>query len=250
MGRLPNGELQGYPIDLDHSIRVKDANSNTGEPKGRSSAPHRTGTAPFMALDLLKSPTSVYYPSWHLPRYDIESFIWVLCWTIHHFKVHGRGKGKHRRWQPAPVFDEAFHNGKRASARARKFDWARSPERALDEIDPSWESLLPLMWTLVEKVVAAYQQEDIILVKYPNPPPGKSGGKGGKPAPGKGGNSASGKGGSSAPGKGRNPPPNKGEDVEMADGDKKDPEPDFFELDGAFRVDDVIQIVADFYRAM
>lgn len=40
-----------------------------------------------MALDLLQPPkigdAISLFPTFHLPRYDIESFIWVFLWLIH-----------------------------------------------------------------------------------------------------------------------------------------------------------------------
>lgn len=222
MGRLSNGQLQGYPIDFDHSIHVKDRNSNTGEPKRKSHALHRTGTAPFMALDHLSRPTATAFPYWHLPRFDIEAFIWVLCWTLHHFKPSGRGASKNRKWCQAPKFDFAFSDNDQATARSKKFDWARAPIRDTSEIHSSWDSIVPLMNTLVQKVVTAYAHEDVMLArKAPNPPKKKP-----------------------------NPPvePTPGEDVEMAPAEEV--KPDFFELEGAFRVDDVIAIVSGYYAAM
>ena len=39
---------------------------------------YRTGTGPFMALDIL----GYYQPPAHLYRHDLESFFWVLAWFI------------------------------------------------------------------------------------------------------------------------------------------------------------------------
>lgn len=40
-----------------------------------------------MALDLLHFPPdrAPEFEKHHFPRYDLESFIWVLVWNIHHF---------------------------------------------------------------------------------------------------------------------------------------------------------------------
>lgn len=228
MGRLPNGQLQGYPIDFDHSIYVKDRTSDTGEPKEKSSALHRTGTAPFMALDhlappKLKSTSLLKFPSWHLPRYDMESFIWVLCWTMHHFKALPRKgkkkeKVKYRRWEKAPNFDKAFHDEDTSTARSKKFDWARRRDMESGEIDSSWDSLVPLMWDLVGKVVDAYIWEDEILKGNTRPEKPKGKGDG---------------------------------DIEMKGVDDGRPISDeFIQMDGKFKIDDIIATVANFYERM
>ncbi|KAF6753288.1 hypothetical protein DFP72DRAFT_1046740 [Ephemerocybe angulata] len=42
---------------------------------------HRTGTPPFMALDLLHGRDRV-----HHPRHDLESFFYILIWAVFHYK--------------------------------------------------------------------------------------------------------------------------------------------------------------------
>lgn len=150
----------GYPIDLDHAIYVKDPEDPSGEPRDNSpSSKHRTGTAPFMSLDLLKPPRRREHPSfptWHLPRYDVESFIWVFCWTLHHFKMGRKKNGTvYRKWKSAPQFDQAFNGEDRAIVRAKKWQWA-STLPTMDEVDQSFNSLKPLMVSLVNLIVDAY----------------------------------------------------------------------------------------------
>lgn len=224
MGRRENGDLQGYPIDFDHSVYVKDRNSNSGEPKEPSSALHRTGTAPFMALDHLSTPITtspLVFPPWHLPRFDIESFIWVLCWTMHHFKMprNTNEPTAYREWGNAPIFDNAFHDDDRGTARAKKMHWARVHDQNSGEIDPSWNSLVPLMWKLVAKVVTAYDAQDAFLAPKVTTDALATGG-----------------------------------DVEMDDIPPVVPgtpvTAEFIEMGGSFKVDDVIDMVADFYNQM
>lgn len=164
-------QLRGYPIDFDHAIRVKDVADPYGYPADDSpSSNHRTGTAPFMALDHLVPPRQEdhpMFPTWHLPRYDLESFVWVFCWTLHHFKaVQKRNGESYRRWTPAKEFDAAFHGQTRDGVRGTKWQWAiRTPTRDT-EIDESFASLKPLMDILVRVVVDAYQiQESYLRVK-------------------------------------------------------------------------------------
>lgn len=76
-------EPRGVVIDLDFSVEV---DRTWGVPDNAPSSAHRTGTTPFMAVDYLVTPTcgaTSLYPQFHLPRYDIESFIWVFTWLIH-----------------------------------------------------------------------------------------------------------------------------------------------------------------------
>jgi hypothetical protein len=60
----------GVLIDLDLAINLE----TTG--KLPASSLHRTGTLPFMALDLLHDDDK--YPQYH--RHDLESFVYVLAW--------------------------------------------------------------------------------------------------------------------------------------------------------------------------
>lgn len=156
---------RGYPIDLDLAIKVDDL----GKPiEDTPSSKHRTGTAPFMALDLLRKPKR-RFPDWHLPRFDVESFIWVFCWTLHHFdapRVSAHGAESERDWKEAPLFDGAFEIGEtRWHLKASKLRWAKEAESAPSpiEIDPSFGSLIPLMWILLEQVVDAYNFEDTLV---------------------------------------------------------------------------------------
>lgn len=82
----------GMVIDFDHAVEV---DTVTGEPLVKElHSKNRTGTTPFLALDLChppkKNPNDKHgkpedyenFPHFHLPRYDLESFIWVLLWFL------------------------------------------------------------------------------------------------------------------------------------------------------------------------
>lgn len=161
--------LVGIPIDLDHAIHVKDSKDPSGKPQEKSpTSKHRTGTAPFMALDLLVPPRPSdhpNFPTWHLPRFDMESFIWVFCWTLHHFKLGKKRNGEaYRKWKAAKEFDQAFNGDNRAAVRAKKWQWASSLP-TMDEIDPSFNPLKPLMKSLVQVIVTAYVYQEAQLLK-------------------------------------------------------------------------------------
>jgi serine/threonine protein kinase len=67
----PNKSLNGgFLIDLDYAIR-----RNPVSGQFMSSGAHRTGTLPYMAIDILTDPT---FP--HLYEHDVESFFYVLIW--------------------------------------------------------------------------------------------------------------------------------------------------------------------------
>ncbi len=46
---------------------------------------HLTGTRPFMALDLLETPSATE-PTVHLYRHDLESFFYILVWAAARYK--------------------------------------------------------------------------------------------------------------------------------------------------------------------
>ena len=69
--RTKNGTLMGVLNDYDLSSLAAAAG-----PQGNE----RTGTVPFMALDLL-TPAGQRGEVKHLYRHDLESFIWVLVWV-------------------------------------------------------------------------------------------------------------------------------------------------------------------------
>ncbi|KZV64385.1 hypothetical protein PENSPDRAFT_615510, partial [Peniophora sp. CONT] len=48
--------------------------------QGQDESSKRVGTAPFMAMDLLKSP-SINMNAEHLYRYDLEAVFWVMVWV-------------------------------------------------------------------------------------------------------------------------------------------------------------------------
>ncbi|KAH0559934.1 hypothetical protein GP486_003549 [Trichoglossum hirsutum] len=68
----PNQSLNGgFLIDLDYAVR---RNPVSGQFMS-SGAHHRTGTLPYMAIDILTDPA---FP--HLYDHDVESFLYVLIW--------------------------------------------------------------------------------------------------------------------------------------------------------------------------
>lgn len=62
----------------------------------------RTGTIPFMALDLLDAP-GLGGEVQHLYRHDLESFFWVLMWLCHPYRPPPRSDDK-----AAPLLPPTF----------------------------------------------------------------------------------------------------------------------------------------------
>lgn len=70
----------GKLVDFD---RARHVDPKTGRPLStQPSRDGRTGTIPFMASDLCRRKNHNHFPGWHLPRYDLESFIWVFVWIL------------------------------------------------------------------------------------------------------------------------------------------------------------------------
>ncbi|KAJ7649776.1 hypothetical protein FB45DRAFT_885919 [Roridomyces roridus] len=69
--QLADGDVQGVLNDFDMAKPTVEDASNS------STSRHRTGTKPFMAVDLL-----VEEPPQHLFRHDLESFMYVLMFLV------------------------------------------------------------------------------------------------------------------------------------------------------------------------
>lgn len=73
-------KLKGVVNDWDMASRL---NGSIFAPK--SAAQHRTGTLPFMAIDLLTTT-----PSGHYYRHDLESFLYILLWAALRYRFKGK----------------------------------------------------------------------------------------------------------------------------------------------------------------
>ncbi|KAH8082026.1 hypothetical protein BXZ70DRAFT_959636 [Cristinia sonorae] len=68
--------------------------ANVGSEMGVQAPRYRTGTGPFIALDIL-----LYnHAPIHLYRHDLESFFWVLVWFVATFKPKSQSCGVIRPW--------------------------------------------------------------------------------------------------------------------------------------------------------
>jgi len=142
---------------VDNAKKVKgvvndwDMSSKLGEDGNviRSAAIHRTGTAPFMACDLLNQ--NVEWP--HYYRHDLESLFYILLWAAIHYDLE-KGEQYRNRGMAHPQFE-----GWVSDSRGKKFIFLSS-EEGMDEIfsniGPGFESLktewLVPLWTLFHDV--------------------------------------------------------------------------------------------------
>ena len=80
--READGKVYGLLIDWDISCFLDEADGST------SSIPHlRTGTTPFMAIDLQRQTVGNTAAAYHRYCHDLESFFWLLVWAVVHFDL-------------------------------------------------------------------------------------------------------------------------------------------------------------------
>ncbi|KAJ7507264.1 hypothetical protein B0H11DRAFT_2319013 [Mycena galericulata] len=77
----PSGPRRGLLIDLDYSLVIEPDNE-----RGPPATGHRTGTLPFMAVEVLFYGGRL--PA-HQPRHDLESMLYVLIWICVHYAGPG-----------------------------------------------------------------------------------------------------------------------------------------------------------------
>lgn len=155
--------VAGILLDFDNSSPVDDdGNAIT------SGAKQRTGTAPFMASDLLsKEPL-------HLYRHDLESFLFVLVWASVHFDLQNKCRLPNdavlQAWNVRDVADfEPAQNAKRA--------FLMFPDRAevvwkqcRPEFQPLLETWLKPLRAMFAKGISAsnISEDDDPFVDTPN----------------------------------------------------------------------------------
>ncbi|OCH85098.1 hypothetical protein OBBRIDRAFT_839214 [Obba rivulosa] len=94
---LPEGERQKQAaeapedsvvtsIEAAASVQTPDHEAQNSEELRRRQARHRTGTGPFMAIDLLQDPEPGTRAPCHEYRHDLESFFYVIVWFTAGFR--------------------------------------------------------------------------------------------------------------------------------------------------------------------
>jgi hypothetical protein len=94
MFRKKNGAAYGVLNDFDLSVYR--------DHKSLATSKQRTGTTPFMAMDLLEDVPPSAFPSPHRYRHDLESFFYVVTWIVCGYH-EGKEVQTHpfRTWQTA-----------------------------------------------------------------------------------------------------------------------------------------------------
>ncbi|KAI0075674.1 hypothetical protein K474DRAFT_1773125 [Panus rudis PR-1116 ss-1] len=80
------------PIDDSESLDEESGDILAGM---RRRARYRTGTGPFMALELLYTPAE---PPVHKYHFDVQSFFWLLCWVAARHNPDKKKLGKISQW--------------------------------------------------------------------------------------------------------------------------------------------------------
>ncbi|GJJ09882.1 hypothetical protein Clacol_004106 [Clathrus columnatus] len=117
--KVPKGVLNDFDL----------SRLSIGGKREGTRANDRTGTIPFIAIDLL-SPPAEKGKVRHLYRHDLESFAWVLFWVVSHYD-----EGKEILSQSVPFAD--WHI---SASRTRRDKIAFLSELELQS-RPSWERL-------------------------------------------------------------------------------------------------------------
>lgn len=154
---------RGIVIDLDFAVIV---DKTWGIPEKPPSSNHRTGTTPFMAIHLLVQPdcpAAKLYPKFHLPRYDIESFIWVLVWLVH--KDYTNDPDSVPLPSNSKRIYELWDTQDFASAWTLKLGFASG--RTLNQIQPRFSSLRPVLLQLLRLIERTHH--DVMSMEHSDP---------------------------------------------------------------------------------
>ncbi|TRM63255.1 hypothetical protein BD626DRAFT_569278 [Schizophyllum amplum] len=108
--RTPDGKVLGFLNDWDLACFVGPLDLSES-----STSQHRTGTGPFMAIDLQQPDNEGKSPKRdHRYCHDLESLFWLLVWAVLHFdlKAGSRRKCELKEWdgdwQTAALFKNSF----------------------------------------------------------------------------------------------------------------------------------------------
>ncbi|KAL1662555.1 hypothetical protein GGF50DRAFT_58771 [Schizophyllum commune] len=83
--RGSDGKAVGFLNDWDLGCFVDADGVGTG-----STSQHRTGTTPFMAIDLQRAADGACTAADHRYCHDLESFFWLLLWAVLHFDLENK----------------------------------------------------------------------------------------------------------------------------------------------------------------
>ena len=132
-------EAKGVLIDLDLAVLVVEGDTQQYRPV-------LGGTLPFLSVDLLVDPP----PRYHLCRYDLESFVFVLGWILIRFDEEGL--------EARPDGFSDWYIGARTKIRLGKsgfFSWPTSePGSRFPSLQKTW------LWQLCRLFRDGYSMRD------------------------------------------------------------------------------------------
>ncbi|KAA1473814.1 hypothetical protein DENSPDRAFT_873011 [Dentipellis sp. KUC8613] len=104
-----------------------------------TTARHRTGTLPFMAMELLCEKPPV-----HRYRHDLESFFWILIWAVFHFELNGEER-------PSNDLVNSWMHGTWKDMALAKRDFLEGGEELADDlllkVTPAFQPLIKI-WVM------------------------------------------------------------------------------------------------------
>ncbi|KAF6743441.1 hypothetical protein DFP72DRAFT_827765 [Ephemerocybe angulata] len=160
ISRRGGGEPRGLLNDWDMASFV-------GAGKGKSSAHYRTGTPPFMALDLIDPTPLTVHPKEHWYRHDLESFFYILVWAATHYNLKEKTRDKEIHPSLLPWTSEDVKSHALA-----KFSFLRPDNRAMiafDDIKPGFEDVLKDWINPLRKLIKASRESYGVALECETP---------------------------------------------------------------------------------
>ncbi|KAF6743443.1 hypothetical protein DFP72DRAFT_827813 [Ephemerocybe angulata] len=135
ISRRGGGDPKGLLNDWDMASFVEALKDQT------SSAHNRTGTLPFMALDIIYPTTLTVHPREHWYRHDLESFFWILVWAAIHYNLKEKTRDKEVHPSLVPWTSDDVHTHAFAKIAFLR-PWDDRAKLAFDDIKPGFEQVL------------------------------------------------------------------------------------------------------------
>ncbi|KAF9455903.1 hypothetical protein BDZ94DRAFT_501667 [Collybia nuda] len=143
MYRVIGGEIYGVLNDLDLASLREDVE------KGTPTSSQRTGTPPYMAIELLQHRDAEMPPILHLYRHDLESLFYVILMFCTRYKFNFEKKSAKRRGR-AP-FDEWFDPGSSWESLARaKSVFVSETLNLSKKVHPTLKGFIPWLQVLLK----------------------------------------------------------------------------------------------------
>lgn len=145
----PPASFASAPLDkTEHSVQQPTA-ADADQPASRERR-YRTGTVPFMALDLLVYKT----PPQHLYRHDLESFFYILVWFLAGFKPDEKKIGRIHEWYNADFQRIGREKGSRIKQKKDIMSLIEAGDETYTEACGSW--VVNLLLDLITPLTRAF----------------------------------------------------------------------------------------------